>query len=60
MTKRMLRNLVIGLIALSCGGLVSACGSFSAVTKGECNPGRTWVDPVKEDGTWRDGYCRNN
>jgi hypothetical protein len=56
MTKR----LIIGLIVVSCAGLVGACGSFAAAKKGDCNPGRTWVDPVKADGKWTDGYCKSN
>ena len=56
----MAKRLVIGLVLVSCGGLLGACGSFAAVKKGECNSGRTWVAPEKVDGKWKDGYCKNN
>ena len=55
-----LRTMLVLVTTLLCFGLMSGCGSFMAVKKGTCNPGRTWVDPVKKDGKWVDGYCRNN
>ena len=59
----MLRTARIAFITLS--GLfflasASGCSSFIAVKTGKCNPGRTWVEPVKKDGQWKDGYCRSN
>ena len=55
-----LKTMLVLFVSLFSFGLMAGCGSFMAVKKGTCNPGRTWVDPVKKDGKWVDGHCRNN
>ena len=36
-----------------------ACPSWSPEKTGQCNPGRTWVPPVEQNGEWQPGYCKD-
>jgi hypothetical protein len=48
---------LFGLLLI--GGLLGGCGgTYKPAAEGQCNKGRTWVPPQKnESGDWTAGYC---
>jgi hypothetical protein len=55
----MRRIILLLLLLFFAGFTLGACPSWKPKMDGKCNAGRTWNQPVEQDGKWREGYCKD-